>query len=76
MTAPYVQSEVERLLCRRGVTAVGATCLLRHTLSPAPRAVAEVADALDALVVDGRARRVDGVRMSNGGIADTIWYPT
>ena len=74
MTAPYVQSEVERLLCRRGVTAFGATCLLRHTLNPAPQAVARVADELDDLVVLGRARRVDGQRLGRGGTGDTAWY--
>ena len=69
-TAGFVGStlicEVARLLCPRGVTAFGATCLLRHTLNPAPRAVAQVADELDALVVLGRARRVDGQRLGCG----------
>ena len=66
--------DVERLLCPWGVTAFGATCLLRPTLNPAPRAVAQVADELDALVVLDRARRVDGQRLGCGGTGDTAWY--
>jgi hypothetical protein len=71
--------DVARILAgsRRGMTAHGMAAILRSTSTPAPHHVAAVAEELDALVLLGRARRVDGQRrLGHGGRADTAWYPT
>lgn len=76
---------------RRGMTALGlavlwirphkcSDCTNRGVkgpcLHPGKPKVAAMADALDAMVVEGKATRVDGERLGNGGTDSTVWYPS
>jgi predicted metal-binding protein len=81
---------LDRALPERGSTAVGFAILARRPgrcrdcvkrsipLCQHPDAghVRAAADALDALVDQGQAKRVDGERLGNGGLSSTIWYPS
>lgn len=69
--------EAERYLVGslRGMTAHTLACIWRRTMTPAPRSLATAADALDELVGLGKARRVDGERLGNGGRSSTTWWP-
>lgn len=79
MSKPYVPiSEADEILAGsiRGLTAVTLACITRRTMTPAPRSIEAAAEALDRLVELGRARRVDGERLGNGGRGSTTWWPT
>jgi hypothetical protein len=81
---------LDRALPERGVTATGFAILGRRPgrcRDCAGRSIAlcqhvdaghvrAAADALDALVDQGLAKRVDGERLGNGGLSSTIWFPS
>lgn len=70
-------AEAERILrgSRHGLSAHTLAVIVRRTMTPAPRSVEAAADVLDELVALGRARRVDGERVGNGGRGSTTWWP-
>lgn len=83
-------NQLDRPLPPRGITAMGFAilsqrpgrcqeCVRRHNalcLHPSADRIRAAADALDSLVGQGRAKRVDGERLGNGGASSMIWYPS